>query len=98
MTAETRLALLVCDIPIPAVIRDHGEYPMIFDRLLRTSLPAGLDDFAMDSYDVRYAMEYPMGGALDTYDGIIITGSGESPPLLNRETNPGSPPFSCISL
>jgi hypothetical protein len=80
MLTKTRLALLVCDIPIPAVIRDHGEYPMVFDRLLRTSLPGGLDDFSMDSYDVRYAMEYPMGGALDTYDGIIITGSGEGPP------------------
>ncbi|KAH9975239.1 class I glutamine amidotransferase-like protein [Lactifluus volemus] len=78
MLTKTHLALLVCDIPIPAVIRDHGEYPMVFDRLLRTSLPDGHDDFAMDSYDVRYMMEYPMGAALDTYDGIIITGSAAS--------------------
>jgi hypothetical protein len=79
MSSETRLALLVCDIPIPAVVEDHGEYPVIFNRLFRTSLPGGLVDFALDSYDVRYAMEYPMGSVLDTYNGIIVTGSGESP-------------------
>jgi hypothetical protein len=80
MLTEARLALLVCDIPIPAVVKDHGEYPMIFNRLLRASLPAGLVDFTLDSYDVRYAMEYPTASVLDTYDGIIITGSGEGPP------------------
>jgi hypothetical protein len=73
---ETRLALLVCDTPIPAVVKDHGEYPVIFNRLFRKSLPDGLD-FALDSYDVRCAMEYPTEGVLDTYNGIIITGSGE---------------------
>jgi hypothetical protein len=76
---ETRLALLVCDTPIPAVVKEHGEYPVIFNRLFRTSLPDGLVDFVLDSYDVRCAMEYPTGGVLDTYDGIIITGSGECP-------------------
>ncbi|KAI0247387.1 class I glutamine amidotransferase-like protein [Lactifluus subvellereus] len=75
---ETRLALLVCDIPIPAVVKDHGEYPMIFNRLLRTSLPDGFVDFTLDSYDVRYAMEYPTASLLDTFDGIIITGSAAS--------------------
>jgi hypothetical protein len=75
---ETRLALLVCDTPIPAVAKDYGEYPVIFNRLFRTSLPDGLD-FTLDSYDVRCAMEYPTGDVLDTYNGIIITGSGEHP-------------------
>jgi len=76
-TRIPRLALLVCDTPIPEVIRDHGEYPMIFDRLFRASLPDGLEDFAMDPYDVRYAKEYPQMDVLDTYDGIVITGSGD---------------------
>jgi hypothetical protein len=70
-----RLALLVCDIPIPEVRKDHGEYPMIFERLFRASLPDGYADFALDPYDVRYAKEYPQMGLLDSYDGIVISGS-----------------------
>ena len=70
-----RLALLVCDIPIPEVVQDNGEYPMIFDKIFRTSLPDGLADFVLDPYDVRNAKEYPAVGVLDTYNGIIITGS-----------------------
>ena len=69
------LALLVCDVPIPEVVKDHGEYPMIFDRVFRTSLPDELSDFAFHTYDVRNAKEYPSTDILDTYDGIIITGS-----------------------
>jgi hypothetical protein len=77
-TRIPRLALLVCDIPIPAVIKDHGEYPMIFDRVFRASLPDRLADFALDPYDVRYAKKYPQMDDLEAYDGIVITGSGDA--------------------
>jgi GMP synthase-like glutamine amidotransferase len=77
-TKDPCLALLVCDIPIPAVVKDHGEYPRIFERFLRASLPDGLSTFTLDSYDIRYAMEYPKEDALDTYDGVIISGSAAS--------------------
>ena len=77
-TRTPRLALLVCDTPIPEVLKDHGEYPMIFGRLFRISLPDGIADFAMDPYDVRIAKEYPKTDILDTYDGIVITGSGDA--------------------
>ena len=87
-TKDPRLALLVCDIPIPAVVKDHGEYPIIFERFLRASLPDGLSAFTMDSYDIRYAMEYPKEDILDTYDGIIISGSGEFILLSNRRVDP----------
>ncbi|KAI9456748.1 class I glutamine amidotransferase-like protein [Russula earlei] len=70
-----RLALLVCDTPILEVVKHHGEYPMIFDRLFRTALPDGVTNFVLDPYDVRNAKRYPELGLLDTYDGIIITGS-----------------------
>ena len=83
-TKDLCLALLVCDIPIPAVVQDHGEYPMIFKRFLRASLPDGLSAFTLDSYDIRYAMEYPKEDVLDTYDGIIISGSGEFIVLSSR--------------
>ena len=71
------LALLVCDIPLPVVVKEHGEYPKIFETFLRASLPDGLSTFKLDPYDIRYAMEYPKEDVLDTYDGVIITGSGE---------------------
>lgn len=77
-TRIPRLALLLCDTPIPEVKKDHGEYPMIFGRLFRTSLPDGIADFVMDPYDVRNAKEYPEMDILDTYDGIVITGSGDA--------------------
>ena len=77
-TRIPRLALLVCDIPIPDVRKEHGEYPTIFDRLFRTSLPDGCSDFALDPFDVRNAKEYPQVDALDAYDGIVITGSGDA--------------------
>jgi hypothetical protein len=76
-TRIPRLALLLCDTPIPEVKKDYGEYPTIFGRLFRTSLPDGIADFAMDPYDVRNAKEYPKMDILDTYDGIVITGSGD---------------------
>ena len=72
------LALLICDTPIPEVKRDHGEYPMIFSKLFRASLPDGIADFALDPYDVRNAKEYPRMDILNTYDGIVITGSGDA--------------------
>ncbi|KAI0300069.1 class I glutamine amidotransferase-like protein [Multifurca ochricompacta] len=77
-TNPPRLALLVCDTPVPAVVKDHGEYPMIFGTLFRASLPTGIVDFVMDSYDVRHAMAYPPSDTLDTYNGIVITGSAAS--------------------
>jgi hypothetical protein len=78
-TRTPRLALLVCDIPVPAVRKYYGEYPKIFDTLFRASLPDGLADFVLDPYDVRYAKEYPQMDGIDAYDGIVITGSGNAP-------------------
>jgi len=70
------LALLVCEVLGPELVKNHGEYSIIFDRLFRASLPDGLSDYAMHPYDVRNAMGYPQIETLDIYDGIIITGSG----------------------
>ena len=35
-----RLALLLCDTPMPAVQREYGDYAQIFKDLLRNALPA----------------------------------------------------------
>ncbi|TFY80860.1 hypothetical protein EWM64_g3151 [Hericium alpestre] len=73
-----RLALIVCDTPPPPIVRADGDYPHIFTTLLRASLPDGVTDFVLDTYDVKDKMEYPSDEALDTYRGIIITGSAAS--------------------
>lgn len=75
--SNPRLALLVCDTPIPSVVSTHGEYPAIFTRLLNASLPARSKvEFELDAFDVVDKGEYPTEKALKGYRGIIITGSG----------------------
>lgn len=73
--ACTKIALLLCDTPNPLVLLGHGDYTTIFTRHLRSSLPSPVD-FTVDSYDVVHKMEYPPEDIVDTYDGIMITGSG----------------------
>ena len=71
-----RLALLLCDTPIPAVLQSSGDYHEIFKTLFRLALPSELVDFAIDAYDVRHKMEYPGDSQLDDCAGVVITGSG----------------------
>jgi hypothetical protein len=76
MSPPTRLALFVCDTPLPTVLAEHGDYHAIFHRLLVDSHPSqSKDDLILDSYDVVHEMEYPSSDK--EYDGIILTGSGE---------------------
>ena len=83
VTGVPHLALLVCEVLGPELVDNHGHYSMIFDRLFRSSLPDKFPDYTMHPYDVRNAMEYPPMDTLDTYDGIIITGSGNALCRLN---------------
>jgi hypothetical protein len=69
-----RLALLLCDTPIPAVRSVHGDYHDIFHALLNDALPGGTTSFILDPFDVVHKQEYP---PIDVdYDGIMLTGSG----------------------
>lgn len=81
MAPKIKLALLLCDTPIPSVLAEHGNYTSIFTNLLRDSLPKDSGyDFQLDPYDVRGKMEYPEESLLDGEDGykaVIMTGSGE---------------------
>jgi hypothetical protein len=70
-----RLALLVCDTPLPTVIAQHGDYTRIFETLLKASAPSNVN-FDMVSYDVVHKMEYPPDE--DKLDGVLLTGSGEA--------------------
>jgi len=71
-----RLALLICDTPIPTVLETHGDYLAIFTRFFRESLPDPLVELTMEGFDVVHTQDYP---SLDIgYDGVVITGSGMS--------------------
>lgn len=70
-----RIALFLCDTPIPAVQATDGDYTVIFDKLLRNSLPSNTQsEYVLDPYDVRNKQEYP--AHVDDYNAIILTGSG----------------------
>ncbi|KAI0087198.1 class I glutamine amidotransferase-like protein [Irpex rosettiformis] len=73
-----RLALFLCDTPIPKVIAQDGDYTVIFGELWRKSFPKDQTSvkYEMDSYDVRNKLEYPED--IDKYDGIVYTGSAAS--------------------
>ena len=80
-STHLRLALLVCDKPVPNVLKTEGDYLAIYGRWLHRTLDnykkdGSRDalDFTLDGYDVVNKREYP---TLDDYDGIVITGSGE---------------------
>lgn len=79
MPASTRIALFLCDTPIPTVRATDGDYTDIFNALLRSSLPSNsVTEFSLEPYDVREKMEYP--DSIDDYRAIILTGSGPSIP------------------
>jgi GMP synthase-like glutamine amidotransferase len=68
-----RLALLVCDTPVPAVVEAHGKYPEIYDAWLTASNVAGVP-YELTPFDVvNHPETYPNP---DEFDGIILTGSG----------------------
>ncbi|KAK7052321.1 glutamine amidotransferase type-1 domain-containing protein [Favolaschia claudopus] len=77
------IALLACDTLMPSVVEEHGDYDVLFPILLHSAgKQLGIDDIAskckLDYYDVVKKMEYPTDEQLDTYDGILITGSKAS--------------------
>lgn len=72
--APIRLAILLCDTPVPPVLKEDGDYHKIFDAWLRGASPS--TDFTLDAFDVVNKMEYPPEDA--EYDGVLLTGSGQS--------------------
>lgn len=72
--APIHLAVLLCDTPVPAVLKEDGDYHRIFDTWLG-SVSFSVD-YTLEAFDVVSKMEYPPDDA--QYDGIILTGSGQS--------------------
>jgi len=75
MLSSKKLALLVCGALPPPLLDIYGDYGRIYRQFLLNALP---DDtpFTLDPYDVVYKMEYPADNQIDSYDGVIYTGSG----------------------
>lgn len=78
-----RLAVLLCDTPAPPVLEEDGDYHRIFDTWLRGVSPSV--DFTLEAFDVVNRMEYPPDEA--KYDGILLTGSGQSSYLSAASTS-----------
>ncbi|EIN05524.1 class I glutamine amidotransferase-like protein [Punctularia strigosozonata HHB-11173 SS5] len=77
MSPPIRLALLVCDTPLPAIVAQHGDYRDVFRRLFIDSLPPHRkDDLILDAYDVVKEMSYPPPD--EEYGGVVLTGSAAS--------------------
>jgi hypothetical protein len=68
-----RLALLVCDTPVPAVIESHGKYPEIYDTWLKAS-DVDTVRYKLTPFDVvNHPETYPNP---EEFDAVILTGSG----------------------
>ena len=105
MTSPTpfRIAVLLCDTPVPKVVAAQGDYEVIFRTLFQKSLKSleasTLDsdlDFVVDAYDIRNKMLYPEN--VDQYDGILLTGSGMSSPMSEVGKASYSPLCSCLCI
>ena len=74
-----KIAVLLCDTPLPAIVASQGDYGRIFETLFRNALrEAGgpETEFVVDAYDVRNEQVYPQD--VDQYDAVLLTGSGRS--------------------
>ncbi|KIK96618.1 hypothetical protein PAXRUDRAFT_825764 [Paxillus rubicundulus Ve08.2h10] len=82
--AARRLAILMCDTPMPSLKAVYGDYRQIFETLLTSSLaPINASKsgqaqltFTLDGYDVVTEMAYPPDD--EEYAGLLISGSAAS--------------------
>ncbi|KAF8837399.1 class I glutamine amidotransferase-like protein [Paxillus ammoniavirescens] len=82
--AALRLAILMCDTPMPSLKAVYGDYRQIFQMLLTSSLaPINASKsgqaqvtFTLVGYDVVTEMAYPPEE--EGYDGLLISGSAAS--------------------
>jgi len=83
--SHLRLALLICDTPIPSVRERYGTYLDIFRSFLQNALSANIKDsptsqavdFTLEGFNVIEG-EYPKPEDFvgpDAFNGILITGS-----------------------
>ena len=80
-TVPKKLAVLVCGQLSQPVQRKHGSVERLYREYFEQTAPKGAE-FHLDMYDVVSKMEYPAESQIESYDGIIYTGSG-TPACLN---------------
>ncbi|OCF56198.1 cytoplasmic protein [Kwoniella mangroviensis CBS 10435] len=103
MTKRTiRVALLINDTPVPAVLEEDGTYYDIYKRWLLQSLSTYPDtviakttELIIDGYDVVDKREYPpedrlLANSKNGYDAIMLTGSKHT---AHDPSNPFAPPL-----
>ncbi|KAL7422969.1 hypothetical protein Q5752_002267 [Cryptotrichosporon argae] len=83
-----RVALLLCDTPVPKVLEEIGDYHVIYRHWLETALASYPDpaiaqntELVLDAYDVVGKGEYPTANQLTGpggYDAVMMTGSKHS--------------------
>ncbi|KAL1944062.1 hypothetical protein VTO73DRAFT_3880 [Trametes versicolor] len=74
-----KIAVLLCDTPLPAILAANGNYGAVFEKLFRNSLPSSSipdAEFTVDAYDIRNEQVYPED--VDQYDAVLLTGSSAS--------------------
>lgn len=76
MSTSKSLALLICGSLTPSLHEQYGSYTEIFHEFFESALPRKTV-FTLDPYDVQ-KFEYPSEDKLNSYDGIVMTGSGNS--------------------
>lgn len=80
-----KIAVLLCDTPLPAILAANGNYGAVFEKLFRNSLPSSSipdAEFTVDAYDIRNEQVYPED--VDQYDAVLLTGSCKSRHMANR--------------
>ena len=77
MTSPTSFALFLCGTPPDTLRKDpeYDGYDKVFSRFFQSTLPINAT-FKLDAYDVVEKREYPTSHKLDSYDAIVLTGSG----------------------
>ena len=66
-----RLALLLCDTPVPAVLEREGTYLDIFRTWLESCNPGV--DLVIDAVN----QELPPVESIESYDAVMLTGSSK---------------------
>lgn len=102
MTRIVRIALLLCDTPLPKVQQELGfsTYHPVFASHLQDTLTSFPDkekvkdvELVVEGFDVVHKQEYPADDLLRNghYDAVMMTGAGELVSPL-----PPPPPLPCL--
>jgi len=71
----TKIALLLCGNLSGEAYAQNGDYTSIYSRYLRETAPKSTQ-YTLDTYDVVKEMVYPSEEQEDSYNCIMLTGSG----------------------